>query len=147
MLSGDVRHEEARPLVERARRGEIAACTTASVLSEVYGALTWEGARPSHDPAEAADAVRLLVEAPSAIRILDVGYEVALLALHLTAAHGLRAGRVHDARHAAAALVAVVRLTYTYDVEDWKVFETEGLRIAGPESSLARLIAPLSRPS
>jgi predicted nucleic acid-binding protein len=147
LLSGDARHEEARRLVERARCGEIAACTTASVLSEVYGALTWEGARPSHDPTEAAEAVRLLVEAPSAIRILDVGYEAALLALHLSAAHGLRARRVHDARHAAAALVAGVHLTYTYDLEDWRVFEADGLRIAGPESTLARLSAPVSQPS
>jgi predicted nucleic acid-binding protein len=46
LLSGDARHEEARPLVERARRGEIGACTTASVLSEIYGALRWEGAQP-----------------------------------------------------------------------------------------------------
>ena len=147
LLGGDPRHEEARRLVEMARRGEMAACTTAGVLSEVYGALTWEGARPSHDPAEAAEAVRLLAEVPSAIRILDEGYQAALLALQLAAAHGLRARRVHDARHAAAALVAGVQLAYTYDSEDWRVFEADGLRIAGPESTLARLTTAASKPS
>jgi hypothetical protein len=101
---------------------------------------------PSHDPAEAAEAVRLLVEAPSAIRILDEGFEVALLALRLAAAHCLRVRRVHQARHAAAALVAGVHLTYTYDPEGWGMFEPHGLRIDGPESTLAKPSAPVSRP-
>jgi predicted nucleic acid-binding protein len=139
LLTGDPRHAEARALVDRARRGEIAACTTPSILSEVYGALTWEGAQPPHHPDEAAEAVRLLVEAPSAIHVLDVGLEAALLALDLAAAHGLRARRVHDARHAAAALTAGVRGVLTYDVEDWQDFQDAGLRIVGPESSLARV--------
>ncbi len=39
LLKGDPRHQEARLLVERARRGELFACTTAGILSEVYGAL------------------------------------------------------------------------------------------------------------
>jgi len=144
LLSGDPRHEEARSRVESARRGDITACTTASVLSEVYSALTWEGAQPSHDPTEAAEAVRLLVEAPSAIRILDEGYKVAPLALEMAAVHGLRARRVHDARHAAAALVAGVHLACTYDWEDWRAFEADGLRIAGPESTHTRLAAARS---
>jgi predicted nucleic acid-binding protein len=36
LLSGDPRHAEARPIVEAARRGELAACTSVGVLSEVY---------------------------------------------------------------------------------------------------------------
>src|SRR5438128_4214308 len=70
LLRGDPRYAEARPLVERARRGEFASCTTAGILSEVYGALTWEKAEPRHDPEVAAQAVRLLVEPPSAIAVL-----------------------------------------------------------------------------
>ena len=73
LLRGDPRHAEARSLVEAARRGELRACTTPSVLSEVYGALTWEHAQPRHDPREAAEATRLLVEPPSALRVLDEG--------------------------------------------------------------------------
>jgi predicted nucleic acid-binding protein len=139
LLKGDPRHSEARPIVEAARRGEIEACTTPSILSEVYGALTWEKAQPCHLPEDAAVAVRLLVEAPSAIAVLEIGLSVAVLAVELAAAHGLRARRIHDARHAAAAIVANVRLVYTYDVEDWRVFEANGLQIAGPESTLERL--------
>lgn len=139
LLSGDSRYHEARPIVEAARRGEIQACTTPSILSEVYGALTWEKAQPCHEPAEAATAVRLLVEAPSAIQVLEAGSGVALLALDLAASHKLRARRVHDARHAATALMAGVDRVYTYDAEDWRVFETDGLHIAGPGSTLARL--------
>jgi predicted nucleic acid-binding protein len=41
LLRDDPRHAEARTLVEAARRGDIRACTTASILSEVYAALTW----------------------------------------------------------------------------------------------------------
>jgi len=63
-LKGDPRHAEARPLVEAARRGEFESCTTAGILSEVYGALTWEKTEPRHDPVEAARTVRLLVEPP-----------------------------------------------------------------------------------
>lgn len=138
LLKGDPRHAEARPLVEAARRGETQVCTTASILSEVYGALTWEKAQPRHDPAKAAEAVRLLVEPPSAIQVLDVGHDVALRALELAAAHGLRARRIHDARHAAAALDAGVHSVYTYDVDDWRAFEVDGLQIAGPSSTLEK---------
>lgn len=139
LLKGDPRHSEARPLVEQARRGVLHACTTAGILSEVYGALTWEKAEPRHSPADAAEAVRLLVEPPSAIAVLSEGLEVALQALRLAAAHGLTARRVHDARHAAAAISAEVAALYTYDVDDWKAFESDGLRIVGPPTTLARV--------
>lgn len=138
LLKGDPHHQEARPLVEQARRGELLTCTTAGILSEVYGALTWEKAQPCHPPAQAANAVRLLVEPPSAIEVLKEGLEVILLALELAAGHRLTARRVHDARHAAVALVAGVQEIYTYDVDDWRVFQADGLRVVGPESILAR---------
>lgn len=109
LLAGDSRHGEARPLVERARRGEILTCTTAGILSEVYAALTWERAQPRHTPAEASEAVRLLVAPPSQILVIQEGMEVALRTLEIASRHGLTARRVHDARHAAAALVAGVR--------------------------------------
>jgi predicted nucleic acid-binding protein len=54
-------------------------------------------------------------------------------------AHQLRAKRVHDARHAAAALVAGVTSVYTYDVEDWESFEGDGLNITGPAATPARV--------
>lgn len=63
LLTGDSRHIEARPLVKAARRGDVLACTTTGILSEVYAALTWQQAQPPHDPKQAAEAVRLLVEA------------------------------------------------------------------------------------
>ena len=106
LLTGDPRHAEARPLVEQAREGILPACTTTSILSEVYGALTWEHAVPRHAPAEAAEAVRLLVEPAAAIVVLMSGIAVALLTLTLAAKYQLTARRVHDARHAATALVA-----------------------------------------
>jgi len=138
LLKGDSRHQEARALVEQARRADLLACTTAGILSEVYGALTWEKAQPHHPPTQAANAVRLLVESPSAIKVLEEDLEVILRTLELAASHGLTARRMHDARHAAAALVAGVREVYTYDVGDWQKFEVDGLIIAGPESVLAR---------
>ena len=137
LLKGDPRHAEARPLVEAARRGFIQVCTTPGVLSEVYGALTWEKAQPRHAPEEAAAAVRLLVEPPSLLRVLDEGLETALRAIELASAHGLTARRIHDARHAATALIAGVRSVYTYDVNDWREFEAHGLRVVGPSSVLA----------
>jgi predicted nucleic acid-binding protein len=139
LLTGDPRHSEARPLVEAARRGDILACTTTGILSEVYAALTWQQAQPPHNPAQAAEAVGLLIEPPSMIRILPGNEEVALRMLELAASHQLTARRVHDARHAAAAIVSGIETVYTYDVDDWKVFEADGLNIAGPVSTLARL--------
>ena len=44
----DPRHAEARGIVEAARHGELAACTSVGVLAEVYAALTWVGAQPPH---------------------------------------------------------------------------------------------------
>lgn len=139
LLTGDPRHPEARPLVEAARRGDTPACTTTGILSEVYAALTWHQAQPPHDPEQAAEAVRLLVEPPSMIRILPDGRDVTLRMLELSAKHQLRARRVHDARHAAAALVAGITSVFTYDTEDWESFEAYGLSIAGPATTLARL--------
>jgi len=139
LLSGDPRHPEAWPLVEAARLGRIRACTDAGILSEVYGALTWEKARPRHEPDEAAEAVRLLIEPPSAIQVVETGAEVVLRALALAAAHKLTARRSHDARHATAALAAGLRSVYTYDVSDWRAFEADGLRIVGPASVLRQL--------
>ncbi len=139
LLTGDSRHTEARPLVEAARRGDILACTTTGILSEVYAALTWQQAQPPHNPEQAAEAVRLLVEPPSMIRILHDGQDVALRMLELAASHQLRARRVHDARHAAAAIVAGVSSVFTYDADDWKSFEEDDLSIAGPTTTLVRL--------
>jgi predicted nucleic acid-binding protein len=137
LLSGDPRHAEARPIVEAARRGEFAACTSVSVLAEVYGALTWVGAQPPQTPQIAGNAVRLLVVNPSAIRVLETTLDAGLKMLELATNHNLTARRVHDARHAATALVAGVRQVYTYDVEDWRVLESDGITIAGPPSVLS----------
>ena len=138
LLRGDRRHTEARPLVEAARSGALHACTTLGILSEVYGALTWKGAQPPHSPEEAATAVRLLIEPPSKLALLSGGAEAGLKMLELAEQHQLTARRVHDARHAALAVVAGVRSVYTYDPEDWVRF-APALQIAGPESVLATL--------
>ena len=139
LLKEDPRHAEARHWVERARAGALSACTTASVLSEVYGALTWEKAEPRHEPSEAATAGRLLVEPPSAIEVLEEDRDVILRVLELAAKYGLRARRIHDARHAAAALTAGVMSVYTYDLDDWEVFQPEGLQITGPPTVRSQL--------
>jgi predicted nucleic acid-binding protein len=59
--------------------------------------------------------------------------------LNLAWSHQLRARRVHDARHAAAAIVAGITSVFTYDVNDWKIFEIDGLDIDGPPSVVQRL--------
>jgi len=132
LLKGDPRHQESRALVDHARRGDVLACTTPGTLSEVCAALTWEQAQPRHDPAEAARAVQLLVVPPSAIVVLSEDREVALRAVELAALRGLRSRRIHDARHAAAALNAGVSSVYTYDREAWAVFAADGILILGP---------------
>lgn len=145
LLKGDPRHAEARPLVEHARQGTLPACTTTGILSEVYGALTWEQAVPRHAPAAAAAAVRLLVEPPSAIVVLGEGVEVALRTFALAAQHRLTARRIHDARHAATALVSGILAVYTYDIDDWQDFEADGLRIVGPPTTMARIAHKANR--
>lgn len=137
LLRGDPRYTEARTLVEAARRGDLPACTTVGILSEVYAALTWAEAKPPHSPEEASEAVRLLVAEPSAIRVLNTGVEAALRMLELVVTHQLTARRTHDARHAATALTAGVLQVCTYDIDDWKVFRSDGLRIVGPPSVLS----------
>lgn len=134
LLKGDPRHSEARPLVEAARRGDLPACTTTGILSEVYAALTWVQAQPQHAPAEAAHAVRLLIESPSQIELLPDGLDAAILVTELAVKHSLTARRIHDARHAARALSAGISKVYTYDVGDWGRFVSDGLAIVGPPS-------------
>jgi predicted nucleic acid-binding protein len=137
ILLGDPRHSEAYPFVEAARRGDYRSCTSVGVLSEVYGALTWTGAVKPHSPADAAQAVRELVELPSAIEVLQDGFEVSLLHLQLAERHHLTARRIHDARHAATALHNNVTRVYTYDPADWNDFLADGIVIVGPPSTLA----------
>jgi len=143
LLAGDIRHTEARPLVESARRGELAVCTTTGILSEVYAALTWIQAQPSHSPEAAANAVRLLVEPPSAIEVLSESLDATLKMLELAEKHGLTARRIHDARHAAIALTAGITQIYTYDIGDWKHFSSDGLVISGPASMVSQLTSVL----
>lgn len=142
ILTGDPRSTEAYPLVEEARHGNIRACTSVSVLSEVYAALTWTGNPVPHTPAEAAHSVRELVEPPSAIEVLPDGLEVGLLHLRLADTHNLTARRVHDARHVATALHNGVYHVYTYDPGDWSDFVADGVVILGPPSTLAHLAPP-----
>jgi predicted nucleic acid-binding protein len=136
LLREDPRHDEARSIVEAARRGELAACTSVGVLAEVYGALTWVGAQPPHPPEVAASAVRPLAAALSRLLILETGLSAGLRMLDLAERYGLTARRIHDARHAATALSAGVRRVYTYDPDDWRVFAPDGIAIAGPPSIL-----------
>jgi predicted nucleic acid-binding protein len=136
LLRGDPRHPEARGIVEAARYGELAACTSVGVLAEVYAALTWVGAQPPHPPEVAASAVRLLAAAPSRLLILETALEAGFRMLDLAERYRLTARRIHDARHAATALMAGVRRVYTYDLDDWRVFAPEGIFIAGPPSAL-----------
>lgn len=137
LLSGDSRHAEARPIVEAARRGSFAACTSVGVLAEVYAALTWIGSQPPQTPKMASYAVKLLVESPSAIQVLETGLEAGKKMLELAANHQLTARRVHDARHVATALLTGVRHVFTYDVDDWQVFQPDGIVITGPESQVS----------
>jgi predicted nucleic acid-binding protein len=74
---------------------------------------------------------------PSSIRVLDTGLAAALKMLDLAKRYALTGRRVHDARHAATALEAGVHGVFTYDVDDWRVFEPEGIVLAGPPSVLA----------
>jgi predicted nucleic acid-binding protein len=73
------------------------------------------------------------------IRVLSDNQEVAIRMLKLAAAHQLRARRVHDARHAAAAIVAGVKSVFAYDANDWESFKGDGLSIVGPHTTMARL--------
>ena len=138
LLEEDPRHLEARPLVEAARQGHLSVCTTTGILSEVYAVLTWSGTQPPQLPKDAAEAVALLVESPSQIKVLSSGLKAALRMLELSEKYVLKARRVHDARHAAIALEAGISQVYTYDINDWKVFKSEGLIIQGPPSSLKK---------
>jgi predicted nucleic acid-binding protein len=142
LMRDDDRHSEARPLVEAARSGDLPACTTTGILSEVYAALTWVQAQPRHSPEEAARAVRALVKSPSCIEVLTEGPSTAELMLDIVEQHRLTARRVHDARHAATALSAGVSQIFTYDVGDWKLFKEHGLMITGPPSVVSEEIEP-----
>ena len=71
--------------------------------------------------------------------VLGEDLAVELRTLALAAKHQLTGRRIHDARHAAAALVAGITGVYTYDVDDWRIFADDGLRIVGPPSTMSQL--------
>lgn len=140
LLKGDPRHPEALPLLEAARRGDVQACTTTGILCEVYAGLTHIEATPRHSPGAAAEAIRRAIQSPSAITILsEHGRDTTLTMLSLLEKNDLRAKKVHDARHAATALLDGVTSVYTYELDDWSRFEVNGLLIAGPPSSMQAL--------
>ena len=64
------------------------------------------------------------------LSLLSGGAEAGLKMLELAERHQLTARRMHDARHAALAMVAGVCAVYTYDPEDWRRF-APALQIAG----------------
>jgi predicted nucleic acid-binding protein len=135
----DTRFAEAYPIVVAAQRGDLAGCTTVGILSEVYAALTWAGAKPPPSHFDAAEAVTRLIEPPSAIVVLSDGLDAALQHLEIARTNGLTARRIHDARHAATALKNGIFNVLTYDPDDWLDFASEGIVIAGPPSTLVRL--------
>lgn len=67
--------------------------------------------------------------------LFDAGLFIAAL-LSGDPRHAESYRRVHDARHAATALVAGVARVYTYAVTDWRVFASNGIQVIGPESVL-----------
>jgi predicted nucleic acid-binding protein len=134
---GDPRHPEAFSIVESVRRGGIRACTSSGILSEVYAALTWQGACPCHEPGEAAKAVWSLMAPPSELVIADCGLDATRVMLDMAVAHGLRTRDIHDARHAAVALTAGVSKVLTYDVKHWERFSSDGFEVVGPPSVLS----------
>ena len=136
LLKNDPRHNEARPLVEAGRRGDLPVCTTVGILSEVYAALTWTGAKPPQTPGDVANAISVLVDVPSAILILPTDLTAISQMLDLAVKNQLTARRIHDARHAATALAANVHEIYTYDISDWAMFSSAGINIVGPPSVL-----------
>jgi hypothetical protein len=83
--------------------------------------------------------VRELVEPPSAIEVLQDGFEVSLLHLRLAELHHLTARRIHDVRHAATTLHNKVRHVHAYDPADWHDFVADGIVIVGPPFTLAAL--------
>jgi hypothetical protein len=90
-------------VVERARQGILPAYTTRGILSGVDGALIGEKTTPRHAPAKAAEAVRLLVEPPSAIGVLTDEIAMTLRTIALAAQHALTARRINDGQYATAA--------------------------------------------
>ena len=137
LLMGDPRHTEALDIVNRARVGDLHGATTVGVLCEVYAALTWEQAQPRHSQEVAASAVLALIESPSQIRMLPETDQVLHRTLQLAMRNKLNARRIHDARHAGTALCHCISRVMTYDINDWKYFERDGLEIVGPASVLS----------
>lgn len=134
LLKNDPRHAWAVKVVNGARLGHFSGVTTIGILSETYAALTWEGAVPPHAPDVAAQAVLAIVEAPSQIRLLGETADVLPRMLAIAKAQDLRARRVHDARHAATALVHGVCRVATYDQGDWSKFASHGIVLVNPET-------------
>ena len=86
--------------------------------------------------------MRLLVAPPSAVIVLSEDLDAGLSTLTLAATHQLTGRRIHDARHAAAALVAGIAAVYTYDVEPLCSGVANAARLLVPVGLIPRLQIP-----
>jgi predicted nucleic acid-binding protein len=124
-------HARSLAAVLRVHRGEMAGCTSAHALTEVYSVLTRTPFVFRVYPNEALAMIEQSV-LPT-FEIVEVNWQSHLAALRVCGNAGWKGGRVHDAVPIQAAVQAGCDLIYTYDVEHFQSLAPDwGERIQTP---------------
>jgi predicted nucleic acid-binding protein len=107
-------HARSLSVVVRVCRGELAGCTSAHALTEIYSVLT---RTPFVVPVYPDEALAMIEQSILlTFEIVDVSRQSYLAALRVCGNAGWKSGRVHDAVHIQAAMQAGCDVIYTFDV-------------------------------
>ena len=110
-------HQEAKSLRDRALEGEIHACVSPQVLSEVFSSITYQGRKGAEQPLSPSKAAALLKKYYESedITLIYPGPQTIGLMLSFLEAHPVSGSRIHDLRIAATMLENGVTRIVTYD--------------------------------
>lgn len=116
-------HARSLAAVLRVRRGELAGCTSAYALTEIYSVLT---RTPFVVPVYPDEALAMIEQSIlSIIEIVDVSRQSYMAAIAVCGNAGWKGGRVHDAVHIQAAVQAECDVIYAFDTAHFQSLAPE----------------------
>jgi len=116
-------HARSLAAVVRVRRGEMAGCTSAHALTEIYSVLT---RTPFVVPVYPDEALAMIEQSIlPLIEIVEVSRQSYLAAIAVCGNAGWKGGRVHDTVHIQAAVQAGCDSIYSFDVAHFESLAPE----------------------
>ncbi|MFC2171797.1 type II toxin-antitoxin system VapC family toxin [Acidobacteriota bacterium] len=112
--------------LEECRIGKMEGGVTGGILAELAASLTWTGRTNPLSARQCRTVIENLME--SNLLLFEESRNSLKLFLSLVSSHRLSGQQVHDAHHAAVALVSGCDEVLTFDQIHWQRFQKDGLR-------------------